>query len=200
MYSSQGVGFEFKVNESVVAEYIRLGENRFDTINVDCNSFTVLLLNTRSLKRHAADISRARQLTENDILCLTESQITNHTDVAEIKEQFSTLEIYFNSCGVRHKNRAFCLGQNIIFSKHEAFPGISAIYIAKTSFSHNTIRIILLYCSPSLSLTTFYNTPGNLLKDHHAIDLVLGDFNIDILNSKNNNLQNLFSDYTLLVN
>ena len=61
----------FKVNESAVAEYNRLRENRFATINtdyVDCNSLTVSL-NTRSLKRHAADISRVRQVTENDILC-----------------------------------------------------------------------------------------------------------------------------------
>ena len=120
--------------------------------------------------------------------------------MAEVKEQLSTFEIYFSSCGVRHKNIAFCLGQNIVFSKHETFPGISVVDIAKTSFSHNTIQIMLLYRSPSSFLTTFYNTLGNLLSDHHAIDLVLGNFNIDILNSKNNNLQNLFSNCTLLVN
>ena len=96
------------------------------------------MLNTRSLKRHAADISRARRLTENDILCLTESQITNDTDVAEIKGQLSTFEIYFNSCAVRHENLAFCVGQNIVLSKHEASPGISVINIKKNSFSHNT--------------------------------------------------------------
>ena len=45
-----------------------------------------------------------------------------------------------------------------------------------------------------------YNTLENLLSDHHTIDLVLGDFNIDILNSTNINLQNLLSNYTLLVN
>ena len=70
-------------------------ENRLDTIitnYVDYNSLTVSLLNTRSLKRRTADISRTRQLTEN-IICLTENQITNDTDVAEIKEQLSTFEI-----------------------------------------------------------------------------------------------------------
>ena len=39
----------FKVNESAVAEYSRLRENRFDTFNadfVDCSSLTVSLLNT----------------------------------------------------------------------------------------------------------------------------------------------------------
>ena len=40
-----------QVNEIAVAEYNRLRENRFDTIitdNVDFNSLTVSLLNTRS--------------------------------------------------------------------------------------------------------------------------------------------------------
>ena len=71
-----------QVNEIAVAEYNRLRENRFDTIitdNVDFNSLTVSLLNTRSLnslKRHAQDISRVRQLRENNILFLTRSDIT----------------------------------------------------------------------------------------------------------------------------
>ena len=71
-----------QVNEIAVAEYNRLGENRFDTIitdNVDFNSLTVSLLNTQSLnslKRHAQDISRVRQLRENNILFLTRSEIT----------------------------------------------------------------------------------------------------------------------------
>ena len=64
-----------------------LQENRCDTIytdNVDSNSLTVSLLNTRSLKRHAVDINRARQLTENNTLCLTESQIAYDTNVTEL--------------------------------------------------------------------------------------------------------------------
>ena len=144
-----------KVNESAVAEYNRLRENRFDTINtnyVGCNSLTVSLLNTQSLKRHAADISRARLLTENHILCLTESQITNDIDVAEIKEQLSTFDIYFNPCQ----------GQNIVLLKHKTFPGISVIDITKTSFSHNAIWFMQLHHSPGSSLTTFYNTLEDL--------------------------------------
>ena len=64
-----------------------LQENRCDTIytdNVDSNSLTVSLLNTRSLKRHTVDINRARQLTENDILCFTKSLIAYDTDVTEV--------------------------------------------------------------------------------------------------------------------
>ena len=114
--------------------------------------------------------------------------------MAEIKEQLSNFEIYFNSCGVRHKKLAFCLGQNIDLSKHEIFPGISVIDITKTSFSHNTMRIVLLYRSPSSFLTTFFNRLKNLLSDRHITDIVLADFNIDSLNSTNINLQNFLSN------
>ena len=55
----------------------------------------VSLFNTQSLKRHAADISSARRLTKNNIHSSTESQITNYTDVAEIKEQLNTFETSF---------------------------------------------------------------------------------------------------------
>ena len=107
----------FKVNENAILEFKRLKENRFDTIDayhVHCNSFTISLLNVRSLKRYAVDITRARQLTENDILCLTESQITNDTDVIKVLEQLSSFKIYFNSCGKRHQNLAIYLRENII--------------------------------------------------------------------------------------
>ena len=134
---------------------------------------------------------------ENDILCLTESQIKNDTDGAEIFEQLSTFKVYFNSCGARHKNFAFCLGQNIVLLKHEAFPGISIIDIRKDSFSHDIIRVMLFYRSPNSPLNSFYNALENVLGD---IDIVLGDFNIDILNSININLNNVLSNYTLLVN
>ena len=146
-----------KMNESALIEYSRLRQNR---------------------NRHAAEISRARRLTENNILCLTESQIANDTEVAEIKEQLSTFEIQFNSCGVRDQNLTFSLGQNIVLSQHETFPGMSVIDTTKNSFSQNTIWIMLVYSSPSSSLTTFFNTLKNLLRDHHIIDIVLGVFSI----------------------
>ena len=58
---------------------------------------------------------------------------------------------------------------------------------------------MLLYYSRSSSLKSF-NRLENLLSDSYIIDIVLGDFNIDILNSTNINLQNVLSNYTLLVN
>ena len=59
---------------------------------------------------------------------------------------------------------------------------------------------MLQYRSPGSSLTTSFNTMENVLSDRHIIDVVLGDFNIDILNSTNISLRNILSNYTLLVN
>ena len=186
-----------KVNENAVVEYIRLPENRFHIIYadyIDNNNLTVCLLITRSLKKHAADINR--RLTENNILCLTDSQITNDSDAAEFIEQLYTFKIYFNSFGVRYQNLAFYKGQNIVFLKHYTFHGISVIEIPKDSFSLNTIQIMLLYLSPSSSLTTFYNTLKNLLSENDIIDIVLGDLNTDILSNANISLQHVLFNYT----
>ena len=59
---------------------------------------------------------------------------------------------------------------------------------------------MLLYHSPSSSLTACLNTLENLISDRHVIVIVFGDFNIDTLNSTNINLENVLSNYTLLVN
>ena len=195
----------FKVNESAVVEYSRLREKKFDTIYtnyVDGNSLTVSLLNTRSLKRHAPDISRVRRFTESDILCLTDSKVSNDTNMAEIKEQLSSFEIHFNSCDAIHQNLAFCLGQNIVPSRHEIFPGISVFGITEISFSHSTIGIMLLYRSSVSSLATFFETWENCIYNiiYLIIDIVLGDFSIDILNSENINSKNVLFHYTFLVN
>ena len=109
----------FKVNENAVIEYSRLRENLLDRIYidlVDCISVTVSLLNMRFFVRHALDISRNKELMENDIMCLTESQIPNGTDEAEMFQQLSTFKVYFNSYGARNQSLAFCLAWSKYYS------------------------------------------------------------------------------------
>ena len=123
---------------------------------------------------------------------MRESQITNDTDVAEVLEQLSGFKIYFISCGVTHQNLAICLREYIILLKHDTFPDMSIIDITKSSFSYDTIRIMLVCRSPNSSLTSFYNTLENLLRPY-GIGIVLSDFNIDDLNGTNVNLLDKFS-------
>ena len=89
---------------------------------------------------------------------------------------------------------------NIVLLKHETYPDISVVDITEDSFSISAVRIMLLYGSPSSSLTTFYNTFENLLSQSHIIDINHGDFNADILNNANIKLQLALSNHTLLVN
>ena len=56
------------------------------------------------------------------------------------------------------------------------------------------------YIVAQACLTTFYTTLENLLSESHITDIVLGDFNIDIMDSTNIKLQHLLFYYTLLVN
>ena len=68
---------------------------------------------------------------------MTESHITNYTDVTEVLEQLIILKIYFNSCGERYQNLATCLRENVILLKHDTFPGISINDTTKSSFSYD---------------------------------------------------------------
>ena len=149
---------------------------------------------TIPLKRHIADINRTRWLSE-----------LIHYAWQKIKLQIAL-------CGRNHRAVMYfwnsfqfqwCKTSNSCFlskSKHYFFKewDISwyIYYWYYKRFSSNTIRIVLLYRSLSSSITTFYNIMESLLSESHVIDIVLGDFNIGILNSANINLQHVFSRFT----
>ena len=58
---------------------------------------------------------------------------------------------------------------------------------------------MLVYRSPNSYLTSLCNSLENFLR-RYCIDIALGHFNINTLNGANINLQDIFSNYTLLVN
>ena len=129
----------------------------------------------------------------------TESQIRNDTDVIDVLKQLSSFKIYFNSCGERHQNLAICLRENIICLKHDTFPGILVIDITKRSFNNDAVRFMLVYRNLNSSPTSFFSSLEYFLR-RYCIHIVLGDFKINTLNGANVNLQDIFSNYTLLVN
>ena len=88
----------------------------------------------------------------------------------------------FSSIPLVHDIKILHFSQNIIHLKDGAFPSISIIDIRKDSFSHDINRVMLLCRSQNSPLTSFYNTLKNVLSDSF-IDIVLCDFNIDVLNS-----------------
>eukprot|EP00111_Clytia_hemisphaerica_P003349 TCONS_00009562-protein len=83
----------FVCSDKVSEEYTRLRQNKVERVAdiMRCSSnLNVCLLNVRSLKRHAVDVQRDRFLYENDLLCLTETQISyehSEEDKQSIHEQ-----------------------------------------------------------------------------------------------------------------
>ena len=69
-----------KADQKAVLEYQRMRTESILELAHDCNpvnleSLTITLLNTRSLCKHSVDISCDHSLVDNDILCLTETQL-----------------------------------------------------------------------------------------------------------------------------
>ena len=181
-YSSNAI----KANEDAATEYDRLRKySVFEprNITVDNYSLTVSLLNTRSLKKHAVDIAE---------------EICIYDDVSEIEQTLSDFNIHFNTSEQKFCNLAICLCNDINVVAHKRFPGISMIDVLKPSFSKQILRLILLYCSPNSSITLFYESLREIVCPELHVDIILGDFNIDIFNEPSNTL-NILSDYELIV-
>ena len=71
-------------------------------------TLSVALLNTRSLKKHAADIASDWRLMNNDILFLTETQLSPGSDVNEIQTILDQFLISFNMSDYRFSSLVIC--------------------------------------------------------------------------------------------
>ena len=89
------------MNTSSLEEYERLRQNSiFDTIEkvtISEDTTTLVLVNIRSLLKHALDIAIDNRLINNDILCFTETQIQPHYFASTIESLFKNFVIYFNN-------------------------------------------------------------------------------------------------------
>ena len=74
-----------KANKNATPEYDRLHNEALFILPLvrspSPTTFPVALLNTRSLKKHAADIASDWRLMNNDILFLTEAQFSSSSNV-----------------------------------------------------------------------------------------------------------------------
>ena len=108
-------------------------------------------------------------------------------------------EIHLNLESDRYQNIGFCVSKSTSLVKHEMFPEVSVLEIAKDTFSTRQSQNLYFFSrSPNSSLTIFYNRLEVFLSTFEVFDLVLGDFNINVFDSSNNNLRNIMSQYQLL--
>ena len=169
-----------KVNESAKREYERLRTEscfKSQTQNrVTESTITISLLNTRSFKTHFRDTLMEKHLLDNDILCLTETQLEinddNYIMESALKRQF---KIHFNSNINKFKSIAYGYSREITILSNEDFNAISIFTLKKQQFSNTPITLI--YRSPKSPLSEFIDCLQCLVGGN--IDIFLGDFNID---------------------
>ena len=107
-----------KANKSVSQEYDRLLNETFIPHIVQSPlpaSLSIALLNTRSLKNHDADIASDLRLMNNDILFLTETQLSPSSGADEIQTFLDQSSISFNiSVYLLLSNLAICFQKSIL--------------------------------------------------------------------------------------
>ena len=98
--------------------------------------------------------------------------------------------------GDRCEDTGFCLSRSIKVNEHEKFPGVSILEMVKDSFCSRTVRILCLHRSSNSSLSVFYNTLETFHTTYKMLDIILGDFSINVI-ANNDNLQQVMPQYQL---
>ena len=169
-----------------------------DSESEDLNdsSLTISLLNTRSFNKHLIDIAHDERLLKNDVICLTETQLSalsNHQsslDLEDFKVIFNNREDKFQSIAVYSK----C---EIAIVSHTKLSRAFYITINKPTFDIRNIKLLVLYKKISLPVFCFCNWLQEFVLNNH-IDIILGDFNINGF-EKNDRLSNILSYFNQVV-
>ena len=158
----------------------------------------ITLLNIRSFQKHQNDLINDKDLLESDILCLTETQLTSQTEPLESLKQYNL--IYNNSVDQFSSLMICCKRSCVRVIESKNIPGATLFEISKSSFSQNTIKILLLYRKNS------YGRERSIYMIRHFIDesdshihIILGDMNINALDDDNNYFAHFLSDYKQVV-
>ena len=106
-----------KANVSALQEYERLRQNSiFENIEKICvtdDTITILLLNVRSLSKHARDIKSDVRLMSNDVLYLTETQLQHQHLRNGIEQDFENFRIFFNNNDKKFLSLAYAFQKDL---------------------------------------------------------------------------------------
>ena len=191
-----------KADNSVTEEYERLRNTSMlqqvrSISPINNESLTITLLNTRSLSKHAIDISADNALCNSDILALTETQLLpNQNSNESIENSLGHFTVVYNNSAEKFQSLAMCLNSSIILNHDIHSPGVSYLLLSKASFCDRPIKFLLLYRKQSWSVPSFMDDLVHLLRDD--IDIIMGDFNIDAL-KRNDDLVLVLRKYELII-
>ena len=174
-----------KVNQNAKQEYERLhNESMLTSLllpQVTSDSLTITLLNTRSLRKHSDDILNDIALVNNDVLCLTETQLHLNEDTSKITSKFqNSFRMYFSNNRDNYRSIAFGYSSNMVLCSSSDCGSKSVLALKKPAFLGESVKIGLLYRSPNLLPNLFLENLTSWI-DEEKPDILLGDFNLDAL-------------------
>ncbi|XP_057299887.1 uncharacterized protein LOC130630416 [Hydractinia symbiolongicarpus] len=140
-----------------ILEYETLRNNYIMTpINRLCKDeslLTVILLNVRSLKKHATDILSDKASCDSDIVCLTETQISNNDDLGLINSTLNQFTIEHSISNDKFCRLACCVQSNIGIVDIWTLKGALLVTVKVYAIQEQEFNILLLYRKQSLSVT-----------------------------------------------
>jgi len=167
------------------------------------STLNICLLNTRSLRLHAIDIQKDKFLYQNDLLCLTETQMSyesSNVNTQYIKEQLSNYTLSHNID--QHKFNSITICHSPLFldiNEYDHSSCFSLVKFRKSEFCDKEFCVLVLYNSSKIHRDVFAYTLAQFIDRHH-IDIILGDFNMDglVMNENEQLLVDIMSNYDLL--
>ena len=152
------------------------------------NSLKIAFLNTIPLNKHGVNIAKDNRLLQTDILCLT------HVIPCHYLDQF---HFYHNKSTDKFESLTFACTNYVAVVSHHQIPGKLFFSFRKLTLKEGQLNILLLYCKITTNLAGFYEHLREINFSQN-IDLLLGDFNINVLDPISRILQ-VMSSYVQLV-
>ncbi|XP_066934413.1 uncharacterized protein [Clytia hemisphaerica] len=197
----------FVCSDKVSEEYTRLRQSKVERVAdiMRCSSnLNVCPLNVRSLKRHAVDIQKDRFLYENDLLCLTETQMSYEHSEEDKQSIHEKLPYYILSHNIdQHKFNSVTVCHSPYFidiDEYDHSSCFSLVKFRKAEFTEKEFCVLVLYKSSRIQRDLFCYNLAQFI-ERYTIDIILGDFNMDGFEMEHDQLlADILQDYDLVPN
>ena len=153
-------------------------------MTVSNNDVTVSLLNIRSLQKHSIDIRNDANIMNSDVIAFTETQLLPHNLDAEIRENLHPFVLFRQDHNTdKYMSLAVCTKNHNQIAQHDYFSltnGLKFVVLNSTNGVKHSFLVI--YRKQSRTIPGFITELDHILCNHD-LDVVLGDFNINYMNS-----------------
>ena len=143
------------------------------------------MLNIRSLQRHSIDIKFDKNLSQCDLLLLTETQLVESSCDSIIRDNLFPFNLNRQDNNDRYLSLGICNRDKVHVSDRLYFSEVNAVKFTAifVNNSNYKITVLLLYRKHGTYLGSFVNRLCNIISAY-SIDMILGDFNINYFDDK----------------